>query len=219
MVEPQESYIVEGPIKEGKRTFYMCKCPSCGDIRKVRNDSIHRIKSCHPCHHKTSRPPKPDGDYEWCNKCKQWKQFGDFCFRSDGKVRSCKECENNYRLQNLQKINEYSKKYRKNNIQKSLFYAARFRAKENKLDFDIELSDIIIPTECPVLGIEISTSKEKNNSPSLDKIIPSLGYTKGNVRVISWRANWIKNNMTPEEVEKLYNDSRKWKCKGSKSMK
>jgi hypothetical protein len=122
-------------------------------------------------------------------------------------------------LQNLQRINEYSKKYRKNNIQKSLFYSAKSRAKENNLDFDIELSDIIVPLVCPVLGIEISTSKEKNNSPSLDKIIPSLGYTRGNVRVISWRANWIKNNMTPEEVEKLYNDSRKWKCKGSKSMK
>jgi hypothetical protein len=219
MVEPQESHIVEGPIKEGKRTFYMCKCPFCGELRKVRSESIHKIKSCLPCHHRTNRPLKPIGEFEWCNKCKKWKQFSDFNFRTGGKVRSCKECENNYRLQNLQKINEYSKKYRKNNIQNSLFYSAKSRAKKNGLEFNIELSDIIVPTECPVLGIEISTSKEKNNSPSLDKIIPSLGYTKGNVRVISWRANWIKNNMTPEEAEKLYNDSRKWKCIGSKSMK
>lgn len=210
MVNHQDYNIVEGPIKEGKRTYYMCKCPLCGEIRRVRDDSLHKIKSCHPCHHRTNRPEKPEGDFEWCNKCKQWKPFFDFCFRSDGKVRSCKVCENNYRLSNLNKINEYSKQYRKNNIEKSLFYSAKFRAKTNNLNFDLEISDVIIPNKCPVLGIEISTSKEKNNSPSIDKIIPSLGYTKGNIRVISWRANWIKNNMNAEEIEKLYKDSRKW---------
>ena len=91
-----------------------------------------------------------------------------------------------------------------------MFYSAKFRAKTNNLNFDLEISDVIIPNKCPVLGIEISTSKEKNSSPSIDKIIPSLGYTKGNIRVISWRANWIKNNMNAEEIEKLYKDSRKW---------
>ena len=219
MVESQESHIVSGPIKEGKRTFYMCKCQSCGEIRRVRNDYIHKIKSCHPCHHKTTRPLKPNGDFEWCNKCKLYKPFSDFCFRSNGKVRSCKTCENDYRLNNLSRINEYSKQYRKDNIEKSLFYSAKFRAKTNNLDFNIEMEDIVILDKCPVLGIEISTSKEKNNSPSLDRIIPSLGYTKGNVRVVSWRANWIKNNMSAEEVEKLYLDSKKWKCQGSKSVK
>lgn len=41
-------------------------------------------------------------------------------------------------------------------------------------------------------------------SPSLDKIIPSLGYAKGNIWVISYRANTIKNNCTFEEIQKLY---------------
>jgi hypothetical protein len=58
------------------------------------------------------------------------------------------------------------------------------------------------------LGITISTNENKNHSPSLDRIFPELGYTKGNVRVISWRANWIKNNSTIEEIEKLYQDSQ-----------
>lgn len=42
------------------------------------------------------------------------------------------------------------------------------------------------------------------DSPSLDKIIPSLGYAKGNIWVISYRANTIKNNCTFEEIQKLY---------------
>lgn len=211
MLDDPKAYVVDGPFKDGGRTYYMCKCPSCGITRRVRSDSLDRIKSCHPCHHKKNRPPKPSGDFEWCNKCTQWKTFAEFCFRSDGKVRNCKTCENDYRISNLQRINEYSQEYRRKNIQKAMFCAAKYRAKSNGLDFNIELCDVIVPEICPVLGIPISTSMEKNNSPSLDRIIPSLGYTKGNVRVISWRANWIKNNMTDEEVEKLYNDSRKWR--------
>jgi hypothetical protein len=88
-----------------------------------------------------------------------------------------------------------------------LLYAARSRARQNGIQINIELEDIIIPTYCPVLGIQILTNGHKNNSPSLDRIFPELGYTKGNVRVISWRANWIKNNSTIEEIEKLYQDS------------
>ena len=47
------------------------------------------------------------------------------------------------------------------------------------------------------------------DSPSLDKIIPSLGYVKDNIWVISYRANTIKNNCTFEEIEKLYKSLRK----------
>ena len=41
------------------------------------------------------------------------------------------------------------------------------------------------------------------NSPSLDKIIPELGYVKGNVRVISFKANKYKNDMDRETVQKI----------------
>lgn len=74
--------------------------------------------------------------------------------------------------------------------------------------------DIVIPTECPVLGIKLNLkipnrgdrgdNLRNYDSPSLDKIIPSLGYAKGNIWVISYRANTIKNNCTFEEIQKLY---------------
>jgi hypothetical protein len=38
-----------------------------------------------------------------------------------------------------------------------------------------------------------------DTSPSLDKINPELGYVPGNVAIISYRANRIKNNGTAEE--------------------
>ena len=42
------------------------------------------------------------------------------------------------------------------------------------------------------------------DSPTLDRIIPSAGYVRGNVVVISWLANKIKGNITdPTIFEKV----------------
>lgn len=74
------------------------------------------------------------------------------------------------------------------------------------LAFGLELTDIIIPAVCPILGVALKisdTGKASDNSPSLDRIIPSMGYVKGNVAVISHRANVIKSFGTIEEHEKI----------------
>lgn len=88
-----------------------------------------------------------------------------------------------------------------------LWAAAKERADKSGTPFDIELNDIKIPDVCPVLGIKIDMrlgrGRRQPDSPSLDKFIPGKGYTKGNIQVISWRANWLKNNGTVEEWVKL----------------
>ena len=86
-----------------------------------------------------------------------------------------------------------------------LLYAAKKRAKAEGLTFDLVVDDIIIPDVCPVLGIEMfkGTRKRKDNSPSVDRFLPVLGYTKNNIRVISWRANDLKKNATVEELTKV----------------
>lgn len=85
--------------------------------------------------------------------------------------------------------------------QKRLLASARARAAKYGRAFDIELCDIVIPDTCPVLKIPM-------NSPSLDRIDSAKGYVKGNVRVISARANLLKSNATVGEIELVLADLR-----------
>lgn len=79
---------------------------------------------------------------------------------------------------------------------------ARKRAREQGVPFSIEEEDITLPEVCPILGIKLEKGKGKVHkaSPTLDKIEPAKGYVKGNIQVISAKANVMKNDATPEEL-------------------
>lgn len=93
------------------------------------------------------------------------------------------------------------------NPKRRILNSSRQVAKRKGLPFNLELTDIIIPERCPVLGIEIRSGKgtgsRSNHSPSIDRIIPDLGYVKGNVTIISWRANRIKADASIDELLKV----------------
>ena len=95
-----------------------------------------------------------------------------------------------------------------NNLPSIMTYRAKYKAKKRGLPFNIEPSDIIIPDYCPVLGIKLEKNdqKQRDSSPSLDRIVPEKGYVKGNVRVISQRANLLKSNATVEELTLVLKD-------------
>lgn len=86
-----------------------------------------------------------------------------------------------------------------------MWAGSKSRAKKHGLPFDLQLEDIIPPHACPVLGMKLETERggekrARQNAPSLDRFHPDAGYTKNNVRIISRRANTIKNNATTDEL-------------------
>lgn len=81
----------------------------------------------------------------------------------------------------------------------------RHRAKKKGLPFDLTLDDLPIPKFCPILGIPLRmrSGSFHDNSPSIDRLVPERGYVTGNVAVVSYRANRIKDYGTLEELKKV----------------
>ncbi len=87
----------------------------------------------------------------------------------------------------------------------SVLTSCRRRAKQKGIPFNLTAKYMIsiTPSHCPVLGIELrrsTTNGATPNSPSIDRIIPELGYVEGNVIVVSMLANTIRAYATPEQI-------------------
>lgn len=95
-----------------------------------------------------------------------------------------------------------AKKHRErkqNNPELYLWKYAKSRASTDNMEFDIEVSDIIIPAVCPYFKTPFIMT-DKQLAASLDRIDSTRGYTKDNIRVISYMANRMKNNATEEQL-------------------
>ena len=101
-----------------------------------------------------------------------------------------------------QKVYDYNMNREHANPERSALLQARRRARIKGLECSITESDISIPEKCPALGIPLFKSRKgmSPNSPSLDRIDNSKGYTPDNVVVVSTKANFIKRDSTIEEL-------------------
>jgi hypothetical protein len=99
----------------------------------------------------------------------------------------------------------YRREWLENNRELKLVLDARSRARKKGVPFSLTAADVVIPELCPVLGIPLVFGKGTvcPNSPSIDRIVPELGYVPGNVIVVSFRANVIKQNATPDEIARV----------------
>jgi hypothetical protein len=145
-----------------------------------------------------------------CFKYEEEKTFDRFSTDNaakDGKCNKCKECQRQWRKDNIERIRPQRTKYTEKNLEKAIFASAKARAKKNNLEFSIKLEDIVIPSKCPVLGLELKRSSggRTPGSPSIDRIDNLKGYTKSNISIISWRANTVKWNASIEELESILN--------------
>jgi hypothetical protein len=80
----------------------------------------------------------------------------------------------------------------------------RRKASKKGLPFDLELGDIKIPSICPVLGIPLKISdKDLDSCPSIDRIENHRGYTRGNIIIVSHRANRLKSDAFMWELDRI----------------
>lgn len=127
----------------------------------------------------------------------------------------CSErCANRFRRKKFEKRNPEKVKANRalmnSRAPQRILSRVKSRAKRNGIPFNLEVSDIVIPDRCPVLGIPIVQNQGRQgyfpDSASVDRIVPELGYVKGNVRVISQRANQLKSDATLEEMRLVLAD-------------
>lgn len=94
--------------------------------------------------------------------------------------------------------------WRQNNTAHFLWLSAKGSAKRRGIEFTIEKHDVVVPFVCPYLGLElhreVTDGGRHHLSPSIDRIDNSKGYVPGNVEVISYLANLMKNQASPEQL-------------------
>jgi hypothetical protein len=104
-------------------------------------------------------------------------------------------------LANIVKAQEYVDR----NKSAFLYRGAKKRAKEKNIQFNLsEFPNI--PALCPIFLCPFNLSARNKPdlfSPTLDRIDSSHGYIDNNVRVISHRANIIKNDASKQEIKSL----------------
>ena len=110
------------------------------------------------------------------------------------------------RWKEIQKNSDERKRHE--DLLKFLLKHVRAIAKRKGIEFDIEPADFAMPEFCPVLGIPITPWARDRSAgvPSFDRIDPRKGYVKGDVKIISNRANRLKCDcINPEELRAVAN--------------
>ena len=152
-----------------------------------------------------------------CRKCLLEKPLDQFFLEkrsADGKRYSCKLCDKARRIMYLTGLSmdqwEERKALRKNHAPKerdyshqrrtiyrakALVYLAKQRAAKKGVPFDLDqhakdLQERINAGFCELTGVPFRLDEPRSfDSPSLDRIVPELGYTYANVRVVCYAMN------------------------------
>jgi hypothetical protein len=98
------------------------------------------------------------------------------------------------------------------NWAKSRMGSMKIRAKKHNIPFDknyvTDLLSQLPATNCPCCGKVIDWSARKQhvmarNAPTVDRVVPALGYVAGNVKIICGRCNKLKMDNTLNDLERL----------------
>lgn len=173
-------------------------CSKCGERKPVKLFYRNRAQ--------------PGGLNVWCKNCHQA-----YCAKNAHKKKKyakryyiihaekAKRLARVHRKKNGAKMRALDKQKHRKDPRAKMLKAARRRAKDRGLKFGLNIENISVPKFCPLLGIRIAVGNGSHcaGSPTLDRKNPKKGYVRGNVWVISHRANSIKRDATVQELRTL----------------
>lgn len=147
-----------------------------------------------------------------CTKCGETKDDSKFSKKVRGGsalMSWCKVCRSDstkrWQRENPEARKRIGEKWVATNYKQHALHSARNNARRRGVPFNLIPADLPdVPAVCPALGIPLVIapgSGRQDGSPSLDRLIPHLGYVPGNVAWVSWRANMLKCDATLEELE------------------
>lgn len=136
--------------------------------------------------------------YKKCKTCEKTKDETNFHkspTNRDGLNSHCSECRSK----------ASAKSYKKDWFQKTCNLKKSYCKTRNiPFDLDKEYLESIWTERCPVFNRPFVRHDKKNDMcPAIDRLDPSKGYTKGNVKFISARANRIKYDASVEELKQV----------------
>jgi hypothetical protein len=180
---------------------------------------------CKQCIKDNKLPKKHiEVEYKTCTMCNQKKHKSEFNKdknRVDGLYPYCKLCKkiaSSKEIINREVINSNRIKNRKRDILKYLIRECTFRARTIKnvlYDSNENLYNYLKPMYdkgvCECCGKKLESNVGKgigygcDNSYSIDRILPEKGYIIGNVAILCYKCNRLKNNGTIEELKMIIN--------------
>lgn len=140
-----------------------------------------------------------------CTKCKLELPTGSFNKNSQQKSGFSCYCKKCTKLKNKVKYTKLSSdhEWKLSQTLRASKVRAGVKGLEHTLTFEQLKLLYPIDNKCPIFGIELSWGFPKDNSPSLDRIDSSKGYTFENCQFISNKANRFKSDATLEELSML----------------
>jgi len=97
---------------------------------------------------------------------------------------------------------KYARRQARSEPEKKMTTAARHRAKKRGLPFTMTHEDVHITDACPICGGGMSPGSGPA-SPSLDRLIPSLGYIPENLWVVCYQCNARKNSSSTKDLYRI----------------
>ncbi len=150
-----------------------------------------------------------------CKGCGTAKPFLEFYLKKDGCRRAtCKTCMTEHeRLRRMKKHGDRTQQrenerlWRRRRRGHALCVGARQRAKNKGWVFSLDSDDIQRRVDrgvCELTGISFSLDDSRSwDAPSLDRIVPSKGYTNANVRVVLHCINVMANVWGAQKIVEM----------------